>query len=503
MPAMTSSQCAAAMLCFAVVECNVLPIICAAMRHFFGIAGVAADNVTNSSAARPAQHPIILRQYSAGDAFSQCLSTHAVDAFFQQCSATELTGSEEDLLNSLCHVAEMVQAVLPRSVSLQEWADRRVPRGFERQVNSSGLVYVGGRYLQYAPLLHNEPRSVSSAAQLASESTTAQSAHAVEEQVADGVEAFFQHCSVEAFFQHCSASELTGPEVELLNSLFRVAEVVQAVLPRSVSVHEWANRRTSRGSERQVNRFLQYVPLPPNVPRSAGSAAQPACDSSTAARLVVFDSTPAEPASAVEEDLSASSHSNATGESAVSQEAAYSYTMCLECGWAITTRPRDVWWTTLLVPESLMSPRPMCCPECLVEYCSAIYCPHAAMENGLQYRMWAQLSTAWKLITNVSAMPMKVLLLIVRSVGAHNLDTIWTCSECRPHWYNWYCGVCRMDNRFLHWSPGSHYGYCGASCDCCRSANRQIFPCEFCENLRNLKGTCRIMQDLVKRYDGI
>ena len=119
----TSSQCVAAMLCFAVVECNVLPIICAAMRHFFGIAGVAADNVTNSSAARPAQHPIIFRQYSAGDAFSQCLSTHAVDAFFQQCSATELTGSEEDLLNSLCHVAEMVQAVLPRSVSLQEWAD--------------------------------------------------------------------------------------------------------------------------------------------------------------------------------------------------------------------------------------------------------------------------------------------------------------------------------------------------------------------------------------------
>ena len=360
------------MLCFAVVECNVLSIICAAMRQFLGIAGVAADNVTNSSAARPAQHPVILRRYSAGDAFSQCLSIHAVDAFFQQCSATELTGSEEDLLNSLCHVAEMVQAVLPRSVSLQEWAYRRVPRGFERQVNSSGMVYVGGRYLQYAPLLHNDPRSVSSAAQLASESTTAQSAHAVEEQVADGVE---------AFFQQCSANELSGPEVELLNSLFRVAEVVQAVLPRSVSVHEWANRRASRGSERQVNRFLQYVPLLPNEPWSAGSAAQPACASSTAARPVVFHSTPAEPASAVEEDLSASSHSNATGESAASQEAAYSYTMCLECGWAITTRPRDVWWTTLLVPESLMSPRPMCCPECLVEYCSAIYCPHAAMEN--------------------------------------------------------------------------------------------------------------------------
>ena len=365
----------------------------------------------------------------AGDAFAECLSIHAVEAFFQQCSGTELTGPEVDLLNSLFRVAEMVQAVLPRSVSLQEWAHRRVPRGFERQVNSSGLVYVGGRFLQYVPLLRNEPRSVSSAAQPASDSIVAQSAPTVEEQVLD-----------------------------------------------------------DEG---------RYNP--------AVSAAWPA----------VFDSTPAEPASAVEEELSASSYSNATGESAVSQEAAYSYNywrhptvgsitggMCLECGWAITTRPWDVWWTTLLVPESFMSRRPMCSPECLVEYCSAIYCPHAAMENGLQDRMWAQLSKAWKRSTNLSAMPREVLLPIVKFVGAHNLETIWTCSECKPYWYNWYCSVCRMSNRFLHWSPSSHYGHCGASCDCCRSAKKQIFPCEFCENLRNLKATCPTMQDLVKSYEG-
>ena len=210
-----------------------------------------------------------------------------------------------------------------------------------------------------------------------------------------------------------------------------------------------------------------------------------------------------------------SSYSNATGESAVSQEAAYSYNywrhptvgnitggVCLECSWEITTGPWDVWWTTLLVPESAMSRRPMCSPECLVEYCSAIYCPHAAMENGLQDRMWAQLSKAWKRSTNLSAMPREVLLPIVKFVGAHNLETIWTCSECKPYWYNWYCSVCRMSNRFLHWSPSSHYGHCGASCDCCRSAKKQIFPCEFCENLRNLKATCPTMQDLVKSYEG-
>ena len=68
-----------------------------------------------------------------------------------------------------------------------------------------------------------------------------------------------------------------------------------------------------------------------------------------------------------------SSYSNATGESAVSQEAAYSYNywrhptvgsitggMCLECGWAITTRPWDVWWTTLLGPEKAYQKRIQC-----------------------------------------------------------------------------------------------------------------------------------------------
>ena len=28
------------------------------------------------------------------------------------------------------------------------------------------------------------------------------------------------------------------------------------------------------------------------------------------------------------------------------------------------------------------------------------------------------------------------------------------------------------------------------------------FPCEFCENFKNLRGTCRTMQDLVQTYNG-
>ena len=199
-----------------------------------------------------------------------------------------------------------------------------------------------------------------------------------------------------------------------------------------------AMQRSSGSAERPADhsplgaRFPEYVPLVRSHPPSASSAAQPA-----------------------------------TQDSAVPQEASYINTLCLECGYSITTRPWDVWWTTLLVPQSQMSRRPMCCAGCLLEYLSAIYCPHLAMEIRLRDRMWVQLSKAWKLSTNttgdssgnsldsssvssaeqpasdsgaaqlVSAIPRELILPIVRFVGAHNLETICTCSECNPYWYNW------------------------------------------------------------------
>ena len=140
------------------------------MEHSPGSAARLADHSTDSSAIQPAQHPQplpIIRQYTFREAFAECLSNHwfqhspatneqtqrAAEAFFQQCPATEFTCAEVDLLNSLIRVAQSVQAALPPSVSLQDWAQRRVPRGFERQVNSSGIVYVGGRSLMYGPVL--------------------------------------------------------------------------------------------------------------------------------------------------------------------------------------------------------------------------------------------------------------------------------------------------------------------------------------------------------------
>ena len=116
----------AAVFCFVVdpsaVDCNDLPINRPAMEHFPGSAARLADHSTDSSAIQPAQHPLIIRQYTFREAFAECLSNH----WFQHSPATELTCAEVDLLNSLIRVAESVQAALPPSVSLQDGAQRRV-----------------------------------------------------------------------------------------------------------------------------------------------------------------------------------------------------------------------------------------------------------------------------------------------------------------------------------------------------------------------------------------
>ena len=93
-------------------------------------------------------------------------------------------------------------------------------------------------------------------------------------------------------------------------------------------------------------------------------------------------------------------------------------------------------------------------------------------------------------------------LLILCYLGAHNLEIWWPCTECNPYWYNWYCGECQMRNKFLHWTPRLHFGFCGMNCGCCRNENEEYGWGAECENLLNLKRTCRGMEDVVKTYDG-
>ena len=577
---LTGSSCnsIAAVVCSVVdpraVDYNDLPIIRLAMEHL-------VDHSTDSSAARPAQHPLIIRQYTFREAFAQCLSKHSpatsahmqrvAEAFFQQLPATELTCAEVDLLNSLIHVAESVQAALPPSVSLQDWAQRRVPRGFERQVNSSGIVYVGGSILRTQLPLH---KPAGSAAQPTSRSTATQPASVVEEFVFDddGLYDF----DLEAFFRQCPRMEITDREVDLLNSLIRVSASVEAVLPRSITLQEWTDRRVLRG--RIVHgggRFLQFIPLLRCRPRSASSAPQPASDSTAAQSTSVAQESAFPDDARSDPDLSQVLMQGITepgsdaGHDRGSDEAVNSNIECWQCQrTGSTTRSCEVWWTTLLAPVASMPRRPMCSVVCLLEYLGDIYCPHRALETRLRGRMWAQLCKVLKEGANttgespgnadyryaqqvmlnsllptksdtsdrqsnslssaeqpashsggakpLSVIPREALLPIVRFVGAHNLETIWSCSKCNPYWYDWFCDECLKDTghtacfssgRFERWSPGSHYGCCGdlcgccRMCECCRSAKMDIFPCEFCENLRNLKRTCRTMQDLVKTYD--
>ena len=82
----------------------------------------------------------------AGDAFAECLSTDGVEAFFQQCPATELTGPEVDLLNSLISVSESLQAALPRGVSLQQWAARKTPRRLHWSVYTETIGLLMTKY---------------------------------------------------------------------------------------------------------------------------------------------------------------------------------------------------------------------------------------------------------------------------------------------------------------------------------------------------------------------
>ena len=100
------------------------------------------------------------------------------------------------------------------------------------------------------------------------------------------------------------------------------------------------------------------------------------------------------------------------------------------------------------------------------------------------------------------AIPCESVLLTVRYVGAHNLETVWQCSQCNPYWYDWYCQECQLVNKFLYWSPSLHFGHCGQSCGCCRSEQADFGPCAACDDLVSLKRTCVRMRFLLKTYNG-
>ena len=65
----------------------------------------------------------------------------ANDAFFAQLPPHKLTQYETELIRLLQEMASVVQAFLPRSMNLQDWAERRVPQEASHWANASGLLF--------------------------------------------------------------------------------------------------------------------------------------------------------------------------------------------------------------------------------------------------------------------------------------------------------------------------------------------------------------------------
>ena len=143
-----------------------------------------------------------------------------------------------------------------------------------------------------------------------------------------------------------------------------------------------------------------------------------------------------------------------------------------------------------------------CCDEAMNGSCSRSDQPDTHKRLRGSPGSLSQVS-APRAAIQLSSLSQDSLLLILRAVGAHNLQAIWPCKECDPYWYDWYCHKCEKSNYYLYWSPSQHHGHCGQSCPCCRSELAEEFGgCGSCDDLLSIQATCRSMRDLLKTYDG-
>eukprot|EP00747_Dinoflagellata_sp_TGD_P196434 gnl/TRDRNA2_/TRDRNA2_66499_c0_seq1.p1 gnl/TRDRNA2_/TRDRNA2_66499_c0~~gnl/TRDRNA2_/TRDRNA2_66499_c0_seq1.p1 ORF type:complete len:289 (+),score=41.49 gnl/TRDRNA2_/TRDRNA2_66499_c0_seq1:40-906(+) len=67
------------------------------------------------------------------------------ETFFKQLPQDKLLPQESELIIALERLAVLVPSLLPRSVTLQAWAERRIGRDLAEKVNNSGVVYIPPR----------------------------------------------------------------------------------------------------------------------------------------------------------------------------------------------------------------------------------------------------------------------------------------------------------------------------------------------------------------------
>lgn len=69
-------------------------------------------------------------------------------AFFESLPADELTDEEEELVRMLCEIAEFKNSFIPSDVSIQAWAEKRLPKDRVSLCNSSSLIFVKQSFKQ-------------------------------------------------------------------------------------------------------------------------------------------------------------------------------------------------------------------------------------------------------------------------------------------------------------------------------------------------------------------
>ena len=62
---------------------------------------------------------------------------------------------------------------------------------------------------------------------------------------------------------------------------------------------------------------------------------------------------------------------------------------------------------------------------------------HMGVPVSRRVRAWLDRQRATFLLVQ------RALMLVLRFVGAHNLERIWACGHCSPYWYKWYCHTCK------------------------------------------------------------
>merc|ERR1739848_579518 len=77
-----------------------------------------------------------------GECQSLMASYYAADAFLAQLPKRRLTQKEIRILDILMDLSYAVQDFLPKGMSLQEWAVRRVPYDAIHYVNATGVIHI-------------------------------------------------------------------------------------------------------------------------------------------------------------------------------------------------------------------------------------------------------------------------------------------------------------------------------------------------------------------------